>query len=164
MLYYILLPFLSVLLIVLQSMITDLVFSSRLVFEVSLLVVIYAGFRLDFVRGTYLALVLGFIFDCLSGSVPGVFAWIYTIIFWCSFYISDWLETEKTHVIVLFSFICTFLKQIVIDLFYFLAFDMNVLVSAYSIAFIQSLIIGLLAPLFFYGMDRTGILLYEEKV
>ena len=164
MLYYLSLPILSILLIVLQSMITDIVFSNRLVFEVSLLVVIYAGFRLDLIKGTALALILGFIFDCVSGSVLGVFALIYIIVFWGSFYISDWLDTEKTHVIVFFSFLCSFLKEIILNFFYYLAFDINVLINVYFIILIQSLIIGLLAPLFFYWMDRTGILLYEERV
>ena len=164
MLYYLSLPVLSVLFIVLQSMITDVVFSNRFVFELSLLVVVYAGFRLDFIRGTFLALVFGFVFDCLSGSVPGVFAFIYLIAFWCSFYISDWLDTEKTHIIIFFSFVCAFLKEMMIILFYYLAFDINVFFSSFFIIFVKALIIGLLAPLFFYLMDRTGFLLYEEKV
>jgi rod shape-determining protein MreD len=164
MLYYLSLPVLSILLIVLQSMMTDVVFSNRFVFELSLLVVIYAGFRLDFIRGTFLSVVLGFVFDCLSGSVPGVFAFIYLIVFWGSFYISDWLDTEKTHIIIFFSVVCVCLKEMMIMLFYYLAFDINALVSLPVIVFVKALIIGLLAPLFFYLMDRTGLLLYEEKV
>ncbi|HNY50243.1 MAG TPA: rod shape-determining protein MreD [Smithella sp.] len=164
MLYYLSLPVLSVLFIVLQSMITDVVFSNRFVFELSLLVVIYAGFRLDFIRGTFLALVFGLVFDCLSGSVPGIFALIYLVVFWCSFYISDWLDTEKIHIIIFFSFVCALLKEMMIILFYYLAFDVNVFISFYFVTFVKALIIGLLAPLFFYVMDRTGLLLDEEKV
>jgi len=50
MLYYLLLPILSILLIVLQSTVTDLIFSGRFIFEISLIVVVYAGFRLDLIK------------------------------------------------------------------------------------------------------------------
>jgi len=61
-------------------------FPGRLVFELSLIVVIYAGFRLDLIRGSILAFVLGFVFDCVSGSVLGLFTFIYVVIFLCSFF------------------------------------------------------------------------------
>jgi rod shape-determining protein MreD len=164
MLYYLSLPFLSILLIVLQTTITDIIFSNHFVFEMSLVVVIYAGFRLDLIKGTILAFILGLVFDFVSGSVPGVLAFIYIIVFLCSFFVSEWLDTEKTHVIVFFGFLCALLKEIMLNIFYYFAFNINVLMNLNSIVFIQALIIGLLAPLFFYMMDRTGILLYEKRV
>lgn len=164
MLYYLLLPILSVLLIVIQSTVTDLIFSGRFMFEMSLIVVIYAGFRLDLIKGTVLAFVLGFVFDCINGSVPGVLAFIYIIVFLFSFFVSDWLDTEKTHVIIFFSFLCAFLKEIILNLFYYLAFGVNALPDVYGGVFLQSLVVGLFAPLFFYLMDRAGIFAYEKKV
>ena len=105
MLYYLLLPFLSILLIVLQSTITDIIFSGRLVFEISLIVVIYAGFRLDLIRGTILAFILGFVFDCVAGSVLGLFTLIYVIVFLFSFFISDgWLPKKYILLSCLVSF------------------------------------------------------------
>jgi rod shape-determining protein MreD len=164
MLYYLLLPILSVLLIVIQSTVTDLIFSGRFMFEMSLIVVIYAGFRLDLIKGTVLAFVFGFVFDCIGGSVPGVGAFIYIIVFLFSFFVSDWLDTEKTHVIIFFSFLCAFLKEIMLNLFYYLAFGVNALSGVYEIVFLQALVIGLFAPLFFYLMDRAEIFVYEKKV
>jgi rod shape-determining protein MreD len=164
MLYYLSLPFLSVLLIVLQTAITDIIFSNRFVFEMSLVVVIYAGFRLDLIKGTVLSFVLGLVFDFVSGSVPGVLAFIYIIVFWGSFFVSEWLDTEKTYVIVSFGFLCALLKEILLNSFYYLAFNINALTNVSSVIFIQALVIGLLAPLFFSLMDRTGILLYEKRV
>jgi rod shape-determining protein MreD len=164
MLYYLSLPILSILLIVLQSTITDVIFSNYFVFEMSLVVVIYAGFHLDMVKGTILAFILGFILDCVGGSVLGLFAFIYIIVFWCSFFISDLLDTEKTHVIVFFSFLCAFLKGIILNIFYYLVFDIKLLLNMYFIIFMQALVIGLVTPLFFYLMDRTGIFSYEKKV
>jgi rod shape-determining protein MreD len=164
MLYYLSLPFLSILLIVLQATITDIIFSNRFVFEMSLVVVIYAGFRLDLIKGTILAFVFGLVFDFVSGSVPGVLAFIYIMVFLCSFFVSEWLDTEKTHVIISFGFLCALMKEIMLNAFYYLAFNINALMSVSSVIFIQALVIGLLAPLFFSLMDRTGILLYEKRV
>jgi rod shape-determining protein MreD len=163
MLYYLLLLILSILLIVLQSMITDVIFSNYFVFELSLVVVIYAGFHLDLIKGTVLAFFLGFVLDCVGGSVPGLFAFVYIIVFWCSFFISDLLDTEKKHVIIFFSFLCALLKEIILNIFYYLVFDINLLLNMHYIIFIQALVISIIAPLFFYLIDRTGIFLYEKK-
>jgi rod shape-determining protein MreD len=69
MLYYFSLPIFSILLIVVQSTITDVIFANHFIFEISLVVVIYAGFHLDIIKGTMLALTLGIVQDCIAGSV-----------------------------------------------------------------------------------------------
>ena len=59
MIYYILLPLNAILLVVLQITLSDIFFSGRLTVELSLVAVIYAGFRLDFVKGIALACLMG---------------------------------------------------------------------------------------------------------
>ena len=49
MIYYLLWPFLSILLIVLQNTVADVIFSGRLVLEISIILVIYAGFRFNLI-------------------------------------------------------------------------------------------------------------------
>ena len=164
MLYYLSLPFLSILLVILQSTITDIIFSGRLVFELSLIVVIYAGFRLDLIRGSILAFILGFVFDCVAGSVLGVVTFIYVVIFLCSFFASGRLVTEKIYLIALFSFFCAFLKELMVILFYHLSFKFDVLVNMYFVFLPQALIIGLLAPVFFGLMRRVEVSLYGKTV
>jgi rod shape-determining protein MreD len=164
MLYYLLLLFLSILLIVLQSTITDVIFSNYFVLEISLVVVIYTGFHLDLVKGTILAFFLGLVLDCIGGSVLGLFAFVYIIVFWCSFFISDLLDTDKIHVIIFFSFFCALLKEIILNTFYYMAFGINLLTNVYYIIFMQSLVISLIAPPFFYLMNRTEIFIDEKKV
>jgi rod shape-determining protein MreD len=164
MLYYLSLPFLSILLVALQSTVTDILFSGRLVFELSLIVIIYAGFRLDLIRGAILAFILGFVLDCVGGSVPGLFTFIYIIIFLFSFFVSDWLDTEKIYVIAFFSFFCALLKEIILILFYYLTFKINVSINIYIIFFAQALVIGLGAPVFFYLMSRVEVFFYGKKV
>lgn len=164
MLYYLLLPFLSILLVILQSTITDVIFSGRVVFELSLIVVIYAGFRFDLIRGSILAFILGFVFDCVAGSVLGLFTFIYVVIFLCSFFASGWLATEKIYIIALFSFFCAFLKELMVILFYYSAFKFDVLINMYFVFLPQALIVGLFAPVFFYLMRRVEVSLYEKAV
>jgi rod shape-determining protein MreD len=163
MLYYLLLPLLSILLIVLQSTIADILFSGRLVFEISLIAVVYAGFRFDLIRGAILAFVLGFLWDCIGGSVLGVYTFIYIGIFFFAFFTADFLDIEKKYVVAFFCFFCALLKEIVLALFYYLVFKINVLVNTYFIFIVQALFAGLFAPVFFYLLDRAEVFFYGEK-
>lgn len=162
MIYYILLMILSILLIVVQSTITDIIFSNYFIFEISLVIVIYAGFHFDLIKGTVLAFIIGLCVDCVGGSVLGLYAFVYIIAFWSSFFVSDLLDTEKTHVIIFFSFFCALLKQVILTLFYYLAFNINLFLNTYYMILTQALVISLIAPLLFYLMDRSGIFLYEN--
>lgn len=162
MIYYLLLPFLSIILVILQSTITDVIFFGRLVFELSLIVVIYAGFRLDLIKGSFLAFILGFVFDCVAGSVPGLFTFIYVIIFLFSFFASGRLAAEKMYIIALFSFLCAFLEDLMAILFYHLAFKFDVLVNMCFVSIPKALIVGLFAPVFFYMMRRVEVFFYEK--
>ena len=87
MIYYILLPLNAVLLVVFQITLSDIFFSGWLTLELSLVAVIYAGFRLDFVKGISLACLMGLTFDCLSGAVPGSFTLFYLLIFLLVFFV-----------------------------------------------------------------------------
>lgn len=162
MIYYFLLPFLSIVLVILQSTITNVVFSGRLLFELSLIVVIYTGFRLDLVRGAFLAFILGFVFDCVAGSVLGLFTFIYVVVFLFSFFASGRLAAEKMHIIALFSFLCAFLEDLMVILFYHLAFRINVLENMPFVFLPKALIVGLFAPVFFYMMRRVEVVFYEK--
>ena len=162
MLYYLSLPIFSILLIVAQSTITDMIFANYFIFEISLVVVIYAGFHLDIIKGTLLALTLGVILDCIGGSVLGVFTFIYINVFWFSFFTSDLIDTEKIHVISFFCFFCVVLKGIVLNIFYYLAFDVKLISDAFFIIFMQALVIGLIAPVCFDVLNRSGVLSYEK--
>lgn len=164
MIFYLTLPIFSIVLIVLQSTVSDLIFSGNMMLEISLVTVIYAGFRLDLIRGIVLTFVIGFVFDCVSGSLPGLFAFIYMIVFLCSFFASEWLDTEKIHIIILFSFICSLIKDVALSLFYYLAFDISEPLGIFFIFLLQAFVIGFCAPLFFYFMDRMGVFIYEQRV
>ncbi len=162
MIYYLLLPFLSILLIVLQNTIADIIFSGRLILEISIIVLVYAGFRFNLIKGSISAFVLGFVFDCISGSVLGLFTLIYVLIFLFSFFVSTRLITEKMPFIALFTLVCAFLEEFAVVLFYNLAYGFDMLHNT-PVAFLpQAIIVSLLAPVFFYLMRRVEVFFYGK--
>jgi rod shape-determining protein MreD len=161
MIYYLLLPFLSIFLIVLQNTIADVIFSGRLVLEISIIVLVYAGFRVNLVKGAISAFVLGFMFDCISGSVLGLFALIYVLVFLFSFFVSTRLITERIPFIALFTLFCAFLEKFAVILFYSLVYGFE-LHNTPAVFLLQALIVGLLAPVFFYMMRRIEVFFYGK--
>jgi rod shape-determining protein MreD len=162
MIYYLLWPFLSILLIVLQNTAADVIFSGRLVLEISIIAVIYAGFRFNLMKGVISAFILGLVFDCISGSVLGLFTLIYVLVFLFSFFVSARLVTERMHLIAFFTFICVFLEELTVVLFYYLVYGFDILHNTPVVFLPQALIIGLLAPAFFYMMRRVEVFFYGK--
>jgi rod shape-determining protein MreD len=163
MIYYLLWPFLAILLIVLQGTIADILFSGQLVLEISIIAVIYAGFRLDLIKGAISVSILGFVFDCISGSVLGLFTFIYVLVFLFSFFLSARLVTEKMHFIAFFTLICVFLEEFIVVFVYNLAYGFDMLHNIPIVFLPQALIVSLLAPVFFYLMRRVEVFFYGKQ-
>lgn len=162
MLYYFLLPVLSILLVVTQTTIADIIFSGRLVIEISLIAVVYAGFRLDLIRGSIFSFVIGFVFDCIAGSIMGLFTFIYVVIFLCSFLVSFLMDTTKMYLIAIFCFFCALLEEIMVMLFYNLVLKFAILASAFFVFLSQALVVGLFAPPFFYLIYGAEVFFYGK--
>ncbi|MCX5843328.1 MAG: hypothetical protein NT022_06205, partial [Deltaproteobacteria bacterium] len=96
MIYYISLPVLSLLLIVFQMMIADIMLFGIISVDLSLVLVIFAGFRLDIARGGILSFVIGFMRDCLSCSISGLYTLTYVVIFLISLLASTRLSPGKS--------------------------------------------------------------------
>lgn len=160
--YYFSLPFLSILLIVLQTAIADIMFSGLLVLEISLIVVIYAGFRFNLIKGAILAFVLGFVFDCIAGSILGLFTLIYVLVFLFSFFVSAKMITDRIHFMAFFTLICALLEAFTVVLLYYLVYSFDILYNTQVVFLLQALIVGLLAPIFFYMMSRVEVFFYDK--
>jgi rod shape-determining protein MreD len=163
MIYYLLWPFLSILLIVLQNTAADVIFPGGLVLEISIIVIIYAGFRFNLIKGVISAFILGFVFDCISGSVLGLFTLIYVLVFLFSFFVSARLVTERMHFIALFTLICVFLEELTVVFFYNLVYGFDIFHNTPVVFLPQALIISLLAPVFFYMMRRVEVFFYGKS-
>lgn len=162
MIYYISLPFFSLALIVFQMMIGDIVFSGKVAVELSLILVIYSGFRSDVQRGGILSFVLGFIQDCLTSPLSGFYTLIYVLIFLISKLASLRISPERPFLIMSFTFICALFEGIIIILFYPLLFGGGI--SAYAITshLPQIFIVSAVSPSLFKVFDWTEATLWQR--
>lgn len=149
MIYYIALPFFSLALVIFQMMIEDIVFSGKVAVELSLIVVIYSGFRFDLQRGGMLSFVLGFIHDCLTSSLSGLYMLIYVLIFLISKLASLRISPGRPFLIMSFTFICALFEGIMIILFYPLFFGVGISTHAIASYVPQIFIVSAVSPVLF---------------
>ena len=161
--YYIALPFFSLALIVSQMMIEDIVFSGKIALELSLIVVIYSGFRFDVLRGGMLSFVLGFIHDCLTCSHSGLYTLIYVLIFLISKLASLRISPRKPFLIASFTFACALFEGVMIIMFYPLLYGGSISTHAITSYLPQIFIVSTLSPILFRAFHRTEAALYGRE-
>lgn len=154
MIYYLLLPFVSIVLVVFQNTMAHVLFSGWLTLELSMVFVIYAGFRLDMIQGMVLAFVMGLVFDCVSGSPLGLFTLIYLLIYILSFFVSWRIVSEKLQLIAGFSLICSLLESLLLTLIYYFVFKVEMLGNMFFAFVLQAILISFFSVGFFYAMRR----------
>jgi len=133
-----------------QTMASNLFFSGKVVVELSLILVVYAGFHSTLVRGGVLSSLIGLVLDCLMGSVSGLYALLYLVLFLISKFISLRVYAETSFFIIIFVGFCAFLEGILIISFYELAFEFGTFQHLWDVFLPQTVIVSLLAPLFFF--------------
>lgn len=153
------LPLISLLLIILQTSIVDILFFGKINLEISLLLVIYAGFHLKVIKGFILSFILGFFLDCIVGLIPGLFTFIYTFIFFISKLVYPRIYPERKSFLVIFTLICALLEQLLVILFNELIYGVNLFQHILRIFLPQALVISILSPIFFNIFFRLEVLL-----
>lgn len=162
MIYYLLLPLLLLLLVIIQITILDIFALRWIGMEISLLVVIYAGFHLDAFRGGLLSLVLGFFLDCLTSAIFGLYTFLYIVIFYFSMIVAGKVYAEKPAFIASFTGLCTLLEGLAIVLLYRFFFGADILYAIPKIFIPQAVVLGLLSPLFFRLFQRFEVFLHAR--
>src|SRR5512135_2200966 len=152
--YYIVLPFFTVLLVVLQRTLLDLLFGGRIGIEVSLILVIYAGFHLDMVRGGVLAFLTGFLLDCVSGTIMGLYTFTYVLIFLLSYLLSPRIYGERMLFIMGYAFMCVLLEGLFIFAVYWSVYGTDVSQGLLRTYLPQALVAGVLSPALFTLFNR----------
>ena len=160
MIYYVVMPIFALLLLIFQVSFLDLLFFGKIGIEVSLIVVIYAGFHLSMARGGSLAFVLGFIFDCITGSITGFHTFFYVAVFIVSRVISRRVYSEGTFFIVLFAFAASLAEGVFLSFIYYFVFSIDSYLKILWIFFIQSIIAGFISPAVFLLLDRMQKVVY----
>lgn len=157
MIYYLLLPFLSLLLIVFQMIIADMVLFGTIGVDLSLVLVIFAGFRLDVARGGFLSFIIGFMRDCLSCSVSGLYTLMHVVVFLISLLASTRVSMGKPAFIMIFTLICALFEGTVTILLHPLLYGGNISMHALQMHIPQAFILSGLSPTLFkvfYWMER----------
>ncbi len=149
MIYYLTLPFLMLFLVIVQITILDLFSLGRIGMEISLIVVIYAGFHLDALRGGILSLMLGFFLDCLTSAIFGLYTLIYILIFYLSMVVAGKVYGEKPLLIAIFAGFCTLLEGLLIILLYRFVFATDMFYTLPKVFIPQAVVVALLSPVLF---------------
>jgi rod shape-determining protein MreD len=162
MIYYLLLPALLLLLVIAQITILDLFSFGWIGMEISLIVVIYAGFHLDALRGGILSLLLGFFLDCLTSAIFGLYMFLYVLIFFLSMIVEGRVYAGKPILISSFAGLCTLLEGAVIVLLYRFAFGTDILYVIPKIFIPQAIVVGIMSPVLFSLFNRFEVSLHAE--
>lgn len=149
----------ALLLVVFQMTVPDIFFSGRIGVELSLVLVIYAGFYLSFAGGAVFSFLLGFVLDCLTGTISGLFTLSYSVTFVIAALFSLRMYAEKFPFIALFTFVAAIAEGILIISFYRLIYGLNILSDIVTVFLPQALVLGLLSPVCFRIFQRMEVLL-----
>jgi hypothetical protein len=163
MIYYLLLPVFSIALLAFQTTFFDIIFLGKIGVEISLVLVIYAGFNFDLAKGAAMSFVLGFFLDCVTSVIPGLFVFIYLLIFFISKIASFRVYAEGIVFIMGFTFICALLEGAVIIITYKVLYGMNVVSDMSNIFLPQSMVLGVISPALFSLFYRFEVLLYAGE-
>ena len=161
--YYLVLPFFAVLLVVLQRTLLDLVFGGRIGIEVSLVLVVWAGFHLDMMRGGALVFLLGFVLDCLSGTILGLYTFLYAVLFVLTRLLSPRIYGERMLFIMAYVFLCALLEGLFIVAVYWFIYGTDVSHSLLRTTLPQALVAGVLSPAIFTLFSRLGVNVYAGE-
>jgi rod shape-determining protein MreD len=140
-------------------MIADILFFGNIGIELSLILVIYAGFRLDIIRGGGLCFLTGFFRDCITYSISGLYTILYVFVFLISLIASSRISSGKPYIITIFTFICALLEGLLVILFHPLLYGGDISSNALRVLLPQALIVSGLSPLLFKCFNRIEVLL-----
>ncbi|MCL2669502.1 MAG: hypothetical protein FWE89_02345 [Syntrophaceae bacterium] len=155
-------PFLLLLLVIVQVTILDLFSVGGITLELTIIVVIYAGFHLDVLRGGLVALLLGFFLDCLVSTTFGIYIFVYQVVFAFSLVASGRVYGEKRSLVVIFTACCVLLEGVLLLLYYHFFLDINLFGTIARIIVPQAIAVGLLGPFCFRLMHRLRIFIDAE--
>jgi rod shape-determining protein MreD len=149
MIFYILLPVLLLTMVVFQATILDNLFWGKAGVELALISVIYAGLRIRPLPGGLLSLLVGYLMDCVTGSLSGLHALTYVVIFFVAKLYFFRIHADRMTFIAFFCFAAIFIEGLVILIFYRILYDFGVWESILRFTLPQALVGGVLSPVIF---------------
>lgn len=163
MITYPLLAIYALSLILLQVSFLDSMASGLIDLEISLVLVIYAGFRMNVVRGGILSYLLGFFYDTLVGTVPGMHGLLYVLIFAFSLFASREINVNATAILMLYVFTCAIIKGVIVLAYSGLVTEVVLWNDIWFTYLPQGAILAVISPLLFRLFCRSEVLLNHER-
>ncbi len=160
---YVLVAIYALLVILLQLSFWEIVGSENRHLEFSLLLVIYAGLRMNPVLGGVLSYLLGYFFDALAGGVPGLYGLIYVLIFSASLFASRATAVSSSPFIMLLVFFVVLCKEFLVLAYLILVNDPVIWGDMWLMLLLQAAILALLSPSFFRLFARCEVILSRER-
>ena len=157
MIHYATLPILLLLLVVIQHSVPGVLFFNSITVEISLVIVIYAAFRFDIMKGTLLTVILGFIIDCITGAISGFYTFIYFFLFSLAFLIAPRIYAESSGFIALMTFFSGLLEGLLIVIFNYLIYGTHMFYDSLRFFLPQLIVVSAISPFLFTFFDKTGI-------
>ncbi|MCX7817140.1 MAG: rod shape-determining protein MreD [Syntrophales bacterium] len=147
--YYFTLFAVAYLFVVFQYGILSYFTDGRLVPEISLVIIVFLGFHLDTIRGCILSVIIGFLVDCLLGTLTGFNMFIYTFVFFLSRLIAPHVYVEKREAIIVVTLLCAFGKMVLEVFLGKWVYNLEISGELIGLYLVQLIIVSYLAPLVF---------------
>jgi rod shape-determining protein MreD len=160
---YILLPVVALLVVIFQMTILNVVVLYKINIEMSLALAVYAGLRMDALKGGGLIMLVGYLMDCMVGSATGFFIFLYVSTFFVSMLVSSRIYIDKAFFVGFFTAICASIEGLMIILFYRFIYEIDIYTNLWTAYIPQALLVGILSPLFFKVFGKIGVLLKWQK-
>lgn len=157
MIYFTTLPVVLLFFVVFQHSVMPALFLNSIKVEISLIMILYAGFRLELIRGVVLALLLGFMLDCISGAFSGFYSLIYFILFSIAYMVAPRVYGESPGFIVMLTMVCGCLEGLLMIIFNLLIYGTHDFYSTYRFFLPQLIVVSIVSPVFFKFFDRFGL-------
>lgn len=158
MIAYLALPLFSLLVIIVQKTLPEILFFHKVGVEISLVLVVYAGFHFSAIRGGLLAFFTGFLLDCLSGSVMGFFTTVYVLLYFFAYLVSRRVDTRRTFIIVVFTGLCVVFEGALIMLLYRYIYEAGDIFPLLGMTALQAAVLGAASPLLFNVFNQFEVL------
>ena len=106
------------------------------------------------VRGGVLAFLTGFLLDCVSGTIMGLYTFTYVLIFLLSYLLSPRIYGERMLFIMGYAFMCVLLEGLFIFAVYWSVYGTDVSQGLLRTYLPQALVAGVLSPALFALFNR----------
>jgi rod shape-determining protein MreD len=157
--FYLLLPLSLLLMVVLQVTLLDRLFFGKAGIELVIIFVVYAGLCMKPLPGGLLCFLVGYLMDCVSGSLSGLHASIYVVIFLMAKLYFFRIHADRSTVIALFCFFGILAEGFIVLGLYNIVYGMTVWRNILAYTLPQAMVGALLSPVLFNIFNRIEVFL-----